>query len=343
MNLIENLIEKLQRHPKRFVFPDGEDSRVLQAARQIVSRGMGVPMIVGNRSVIKEKAAKFSLSTKGMRIIEPDRSSEVDQFVEDILALPRFEGISSDEAKAIVTNRQMFATLMLNRNQAEALVSGATANAPSALRPLFQIIGTQDNVKSASSLMVLDLEEKPIGIDGTLFMGDCGVIPNPDSDQLADIAITTAILANHLTNQRPLIAMLSYATHGDPTKPQIGKIQEATAKARALAEQIGLEVDIEGDIQVDAALDMATAHTKGIESSPVAGRANILVFPDLNSGNIASKLVQVLTGANTYGQILMGLKKPAAEISRGATAHDILGAAAIAGCQAIDRSLLYGH
>ncbi|MEM9160394.1 MAG: phosphate acyltransferase [Verrucomicrobiota bacterium] len=341
MNLIENLIQKLQRHPKRIVFPDGNDARVLQAARQIVSLQMGAPMLIGDRAVIKQKAAKLDLATKGMRIIEPSRSADLKYFVEDLKKMPRFADLSDSEAKELTLEPNYFATLMLHRNQAEAIVSGATAKASSALRPLFQIIGTQKGVKTASSLLILDMEEKKVGIDGALFMGDCGVIPQPTTEQLAEIALTTATLANHLTNARPKVAMLSYSTHGNPRHQTVARIQEATEIARRKVADYHVEMDIEGDVQVDAALDRATAIVKGLEASAVGGNANILIFPDLNSGNIATKLVQILTGANKYGQIITGLNSPAAEISRGASAHEILGAAAIVGCQAIDHSLLY--
>lgn len=342
MNLIETLIGKLRNHPKRFVFTDGDDARVLQAARQIVTRQMGVPMLIGDRSSIKDKAAKLDVVTKGIRIIEPERSSELEQFVEDLKSLPKFADLSDDEARAKAIDPNVFATLMLRRNQANALIAGATDKASSTLRPLFQIIGTQEGVKAASSLLVIDMEAKNVGIDGALFMGDCGVIPEPDEAQLSDIAVTTASLAYHITNSRPKVAMLSYSTHGNPRHSPIAKIQEATRLAREKAKRFDLDADIEGDIQIDAALDRATALVKGIGDSPVAGNANVLIFPDLNSGNIASKLIHILSGANKYGQIIMGLKQPAAEISRGATAHDILGAAAIVGCQAVDHRLLFG-
>jgi len=342
MNLIETLIGKLQAHPKRFVFTDGADPRVLQAARQIVTRKMGVPFMLGDRTLVKETAAKLGIATKGMRIIEPTRSSDIDLFCEDLRSVPKFGSLSSDELQAKVSEPSIFATLMLRRNQAEALISGATTRASSALRALFQIVGTQPGVKTASSLLLIDMEAKEVGIHGALFMGDCGVIPNPNSEQLADIAITTASLAHHLTGARPKVAMLSYSTHGNPRRPEIAKVQEATVFAQEKARQLGLDIDIDGDLQVDAALDRATALIKDAEDSPVAGRANILIFPDLNSGNIASKMIHILSGANKYGQIIMGLNSPAAEISRGATAHDILGAAAIVGCQAIDHRLMLG-
>lgn len=343
MNLVESLIQKLQRHPKRFVFSDGNDARVLQAARQIVSREMGVPMLVGDRSAIKRKAAKLDLNTAGMRIIEPERSADLDPFAQELSQLPRYANKSHSELRAQVLDTNTYATLMLKRNQAEVIVAGATARASSALRPLFQIIGTQEGFKAASSLMILELEAKPVGIEGALFMADCGVIPDPTAEQLADIAITTATLAHHLTDHRPKVAMLSFTTHGNSRHPSVLKVKEATELARDKARQLNFGIEIEGDIQVDAALDRATAIVKGLQESSVAGQANVLIFPDLNSGNIASKLVQLLTGANTYGQIITGLKRPAVEISRGASAHDILGAAAIAGCQAVDHTLLFAR
>ena len=213
MNLIHSLIEKLQRHPKRFVFPDGEDARVLQAARQIISRQMGVPVILGDRSLIKDKANKLGLITKGMRIIEIERSNELDGFSADLKAMPRYKNHSDEDIATMVRDPNAFSTLMLENNQVEAMISGATARASSALRPLFKIIGTQEGVKSVSSSLILDLEEKKLGIDGWLFMGDCGVIPEPNANQLADIAITTASLAHHLTGAIPKVALLSFATH----------------------------------------------------------------------------------------------------------------------------------
>lgn len=342
MNLIETLIGKLQDHPKRFVFTDGKDPRVLQAARQIVTRKMGVPLLIGDRTSTKEMAAKLDISTQGMRIMEPARSSDIDQMRDQLREIPRFTEMTDEEIEAKSIEPSVFASLLLKGNRADALVSGATTKASDALRALFQIIGTQAEVRTASSLLIIDMEEKEVGIHGALFMGDCGVIPDPDAEQLADIAVTTASLANHLTNKRPKVAMLSFSTYGNPRHPSVAKVQAATSLAREKAAQIGLDADIDGDLQIDAALDRATAQLKKTEGSRVAGDANVLIFPDLNSGNIASKLIHLLSGANKYGQIIMGLNKPAVEISRGATAHDILGAAAIAGCQAIDQRLLYG-
>ena len=171
-------------------------------------------------------------------------------------------------------------------------------------------------------------------------MADCGVIPEPTVDQLADIAVTTADLARHLLNVRPRVGLLSYSTKGSATHPSIGKVQAATALAEQKAAQKGLEADFDGELQIDAALVPEIAQRK-VPESQVAGRANVLIFPDLNSGNIGSKLVRLVGRANAYGQILLGLDRPAADVSRGSNAHDILGVAAIVGVQAIDYPVLY--
>ncbi len=341
MPLIPRLVAKLQRHPKRFVFPEGGDPRVLQAARQIVTRRMGAPILVGDRAAIKDAAARLDISLQGMRLIEPSRASDLDEFAERYLELRKGRGLQLAEARAIMADPAYYATMMLATAQADALIGGATVSASSALRPLFQILPKQEGVNTASSVMVLDFDENKIGLDGSLFLGDCGVIPDPTAEQLADIAITAARIAHHLTNDTPRVALLSYSSHGSSSHPSVLKMRAATELARAKIPEQKFAIEIDGEMQVDAALDPRTAEMKAITGG-VGGRANVLVFPDLNSGNIAFKLIQVLAGANTFGQIVTGLSRPAAEISRGSSAHDVFGAAAIVGVQAISHNLLYG-
>jgi phosphate acetyltransferase len=341
MPIVPKLVSRLQRHPKRVVFPEGADPRILQAARQWVTRRMGAPILLGERTIIKDAAAGLSLDLTGMRVIEPARSADFEGFVGQLEQLRSAKGLKVEKAREAMRDPNYFAAMMLMAGQADALVGGATVTASSALRPLFQIIPRLENVQSASSLMILDWDEKKVGSDGSLFLADCGVIPEPTAEQLCDIAISTAMIAHHLTNETPRVAMLSYSTHGTSDRPLLVKVRTATELARAKARATNLPMEIEGEIQVDAALDRAVAAMKNL-SGPVAGQANVLVFPDLNSGNIGFKLVQILSGANTFGQIITGLSKPAAEISRGASAHDVFGAAAVVGCQAIDNRLLYG-
>lgn len=341
MSLVPKLTEKLQRHPKRIVFPEGADPRILQAARQWVTRRMGVPILLGDRAAIKATAARLDLNLQGMRLIEPERSEELDNFARQLEELRRDKGMTLTEARDLVRQNNYFATMMLANSQADAIVSGATVTASSALRPLFQIIPRLAHVQTASSLMILDFDESKVGSEGSLFLADCGVILEPTAEQLSDIAVSTAMIAQHLTNEVPRVAMLSYATRSTSDHPSLVKVRTATQLARAKAAAAGLTMEIDGEIQVDAALDVVAAGMKNV-TSPVGGRANVLVFPDLNCGNIAFKLVQVLAGANAFGQILTGLSRPAAEISRGASAHDVFGAAAVVGCQAIDHRLLFG-
>ncbi len=341
MPLLAKLIERLQRHPKRIVFSEGADPRVLQAARQWVTRRMGAPILLGDRRLIKETAARLSLDTKGMRIIQPEESEDFPLFARQIDQIRQERNLMISNVEQACADTSYYATLMLLNGQADGMVGGATVSATSALRPLFQMVPRQEHVQTASSLMILDWDDKKIGADGSLFLADCGVIPEPTAEQLCDIALSTAMIARHLTNDIPRVAMLSYSTKSNSQHPSIVKMRRATELAREKALAASLPMEIEGELQVDAALDSTFAAAKHV-TGPVGGRANVLIFPDLNSGNIAFKLVQLLAGANTFGQIITGLSRPAAEISRGASAHDAFGAAAVVGCQAIDRRLLYG-
>ncbi|MFW6217837.1 MAG: phosphate acyltransferase [Verrucomicrobiota bacterium] len=341
MPLISKLSERLKRHPKRVVFPEGSDARILQAARKFATRKLGVPILLGDRAKIKANAEQLDISLDHMRIVEPRRSDEWDGFVAKFQGLRRFKNLNDKEAAEYLENTNYFATMMLATAQADAIVSGATSTASSALRPLLQILPLHDSVKTMSSLNIFDLEDPKTGKDRELFLADCAVIPDPSSEQLCDIAVTTAALRYHLTNDRPRVALLSYSSKSVSSKnPTVAKMKAATELARKKAKELGIPMEIDGELQVDAALDAVVAQTKKIDS-PVAGRANVLIFPDLHSANIASKLVDVLTRARNYGPILTGLSRPAAEISRGASAGDIFGTAVMVASQAIDHRLLY--
>jgi phosphate acetyltransferase len=343
MSFMDSLLGKLQRHPKRVVFPEGSDPRIIQAARQFSTQKCGVPVLLGDRIEIKDRAQRLDIRLDGIRIMDPQRSDDFDLFLPMIEALPAYANFSAEEKSKLLLDRHNFAALMLVSGRADALVGGATVTTSSGLRSLFRIIPTQPTVNTASSMLVLDQENTKIGMDGLLFFADCGVIPDPSSEQLADIAVSTAEIAWHLTGENPRVAFLSFASHAQrPAHPSIGKIREAVPIAEAKAAARAIPVDFEGELQLDAALDPEVATQKGLANSEVAGKANILVFPDLNSGNIASKLLQVVAGARTYGQVIIGLQKPCAEISRGAHVYDIFGTAVITASQAIDRKLLFG-
>jgi phosphate acetyltransferase len=340
MRFIAKIIEKLQRHPKRVVFPEGTEPRVLQAARQFYSLRLGAPILLGDRTQVKLAAAELNVSLEGVRIINPAESEDLPVFVKRFELLRRFKGIEEKEARQTMLNPNYYGAMMLAMHQVDGFISGANQSSGSVLRPLFQIVKVAPEATTACSCMVMEVEDTRFGQDGVLFMGDCGVIPDPTVQQLADIAVSTAQLSNQLLGNRPRVALLSFSTKGSATHPSIGKVQAATALAKKIAQEKGLEAEFDGELQVDAALVPEIAARK-LPTSPVAGRATVLIFPDLNAGNIGSKLIQHVAKAHAYGQILLGLDRPAADVSRGANAHDVLGVAAIIGVRSIPYKDLY--
>ncbi len=335
MSLIERLVNRLQNHPKRVVFPEGADPRIIQAARQFVIRRMGAPVLLGDRARIKATAEALDINLEGVRVIEPSQSAEMPEYARRFQGLRRFRGLNQREVEDYLSDVNYFATMMLASGSVDALVSGATESASSALRPLLRMIPLQQGVQTLSSMTILEKEASSFGIEGALFLSDCAVIPEPSAEQLCDIALTTAKLANHLTGQHARVAMLSYTTRkANAHRTSVLKMQSATQLTKDKAYAQGVDATIDGEMQIDPALQPETAKLKTLDSS-VAGQANVLIFPDLNAANIASKFAQILSGARAYGQILTGLSKPAAEISRGASAHDIFGAAVITAAQCL--------
>ena len=340
MKFIESVFEKLRAHPKRVVFPEGTEPRVLAAAAEFVQLGLGVAVLLGKAAEIEASAAKAKVSLKKIHIIDPTEADDLPLFVRRLESLARYKGIADTDARKIVTNPNYFGALMLQNGQVDSLVGGATSNSGSILRPLFQLIKPLAGVKSISSCMVLQVPKTEYGENGVFTLADCGVIPNPNVDQLSTIATESARLFRQLTGGMPRVAMLSYSTKGSAQTQDTEKIVAATALAKQSffdKKQVG---EIDGELQVDTALMKDIAEIKA-PGSPVAGQANVLVFPDLNSGNIAVKLTHRLAGGEAYGQILLGLDKPAADLSRGASIHEIVGVAAIVSLQAVEYRRLY--
>jgi phosphate acetyltransferase len=340
MRFIGSVIEKLQRHPKRIVFPEGAEPRVLQAARQFHSLRLGAPILLGDRTRIKDIAAALNVSLEGIRVINPAESDDLDNFARRFEVLRRYKGMKNLEARDAMLQPNYFGAMMVAMHQADGFVSGTNQNVGSVLRPLFQIIKVAPQTTTASSCQIMEVEDSSYGEKGVLFMADCGVIPEPTAEQLADIAVSTAQLARHLLGVRPRVALLSFSTKGSSHHPSTGRIQAATALAENKALTKNVEADFDGELQVDTALVPEIAMRKSPQGK-IIGNANVLIFPDLNSGNIASKLVRHIARANAYGQILLGLDRPAADVSRGSNSHDVLGVAAIVGVQAVDYQLLY--
>jgi phosphate acetyltransferase len=230
--------------------------------------------------------------------------------------------------------------MMVAMHQADGFVAGTNQSSGAVLRPLFQIIKVAPHSRTVSSCLIMEVEDSRFGENGVLFMADCGVIADPTVEQLADIAVSTAQLARHLLGVRPRVALLSFSTKGSSLHASPGRVRAAAALANKWAQEKQLEADFDGELQVDTALVPEIAVRK-LPEGKLGGKANVLIFPDLNSGNIASKLLRHISRANAYGQILLGLDRPAADVSRGSNAHDVLGVAAIVGVQAVDYHNLY--
>jgi phosphate acetyltransferase len=331
MKFIETVFEKLRHHPKRVVFPEGDEPRILAAAAEFVRLGLGVSILLGQREKVESTAKQLGVSLHKVLIIDPLEAEDLPLFIRRLELLHRYKGIAEQDARKIVTNVNYFGAMMLQNGQADGLVGGATSNSGSILRPLFQLIKPLAGVKSISSCMVLQVPNETYGDNGVFTFADCGVIPNPNVEQLAGIATESARLFRQLTGGLPRVAMLSYSTKGSAQTQDTEKIVAATALAKQM---------LFDKLQVDTALIKEIAEIKA-PGSPVAGQANVLIFPDLNSGNIAVKLVHRLAGGEAYGQILLGLDKPAADLSRGASVHEIVGVAAIVSLQAIEYRRLY--
>ena len=340
MKFIESVFNKLQRHPKRIVFPEGTEPRVLRAAERFVTLKLGTPILLGNKTAIEKAAAEEKTSLDHVMVLDPETADDLPIFVQRLEKLKRYRDLGPKAARDVMIQPNYFGAMMVQYGQVDGLVTGASEEASNTLRPLIQLIKPLPGVSSVSSCMMLDLSNKRYGERGVMFFADCAVIPDPTVEQLAEIAVETAKICRQLTGIKSRVAMLSFSTKSSSKLPSPQKIAAATALARKRAEDERFEVQIDGEMQADTALLPDTAGRKA-PNSLVAGKANVLIFPDLNSSNIAAKLIQHLAGAECYGQILLGLTKPCADMSRGSTEDDILAVAAILGLQAIEYRKLY--
>jgi len=340
MRFIESVFTKLKRHPKRIVFPEGAEPRVLEAAGRFNRMQLGAPILLGDTEEIERKAEQYGIDLTRIGIIDPTKADDVEVFARRLERLQRYRNIGAGDAREILVNPNYFAAMMIQHGQADGLVGGASQYASSLLRPLIQIVKPLPGITTVSSCMMLEGGAEAFGEEGMLMFADCAVVPEPTVEQLASIGVETGKVCRQLTGLRPRVAFLSFSTKGSSRLPAASKMAAAAALARQKADEEKLEMDIDGELQADTAILPELAAVKA-PSSRVAGSANVLIFPDLNSGNIAAKLVQHLGGAAAYGQVLLGLSRPAADMSRGASVEDILGVAAIVGVQAVEYRKLY--
>jgi phosphate acetyltransferase len=339
IKFIGNVYERLRRSPKRVVFPEGTEPRVQRAAARFVKLGLGTPILLGPRGAINEVAEREQVNLEHVGVIDPSHAEDLPLFCERLEKLKRYRDLGPAMSESIMIKPIYFGAMMVQYGHADAIVTGAGEEASSSLRPLLQLISPLPHLKSVSSCMALDLSNKRYGERGVMFFADCAVIPEPTVDQLADIAVETGLTCRLLTGMKPRIAMLSFTTHSSGRLPGPAKVAAAAALARQRASQQGVEMEIDGEMQADTAI-LPELGAKKAPHSLVAGRANVLIFPDLASSNIAVKLVQYLAGAETYGQLLLGLGRPCADLSRGATEDSILGVAAIVGLTALENRKL---
>jgi phosphate acetyltransferase len=340
MGFIETVFEKLRRHPKRIVFPDGELPRVIRAAEIFYQRQLGVPILLGRRDVIKQIASEENIRLDRVGIIDPANSSELPIFCQRLERIERYRKVELKDSREIMSKPNYFGAMMIQYSMADAMVGGASSTGGAILRPVLLLVKPLPHADVISACTIVELQNTAFGDDGVLFFADTGVVPDPTMQQLATIGVQTGLLARQVFGHRPRVAMLSFSTKGSTRTAATQKIAGAVELARHIAEKVNADMSIDGEMQADAALVPALAEIK-MADSPVGGKANVLVFPDLNSGNIAMKLVQILGGANTYGQIFTGLSRPVADIPRGASPDNIASVAALVGLQAIEYRSLY--
>jgi phosphate acetyltransferase len=316
------LIDRAVSDRRHVVLPEGEEERILRAADVLLRRGVADLTLLGDPRSISARAAGLGVDLDGARLVSPHDEELVERFAKEYHARRRHKGVDLDEARAIVTDVSYFGTLMVELGLADGMVSGAVHTTAHTIRPAFEVVKTLPGVSVVSSVFFMCLENQ------VLVYGDCAVNPDPTAEQLADIAISSAATAASF-GVEPRVAMLSYSTGSSGSGTAVEKVSAATALVRQRAP--GLLV--EGPIQYDAAIDAAVALTK-LPDSPVAGRATVFVFPDLNTGNNTYKAVQRSAGAVAVGPVLQGLRKPVNDLSRGATVRDIVNTVAITAIQA---------
>jgi phosphate acetyltransferase len=341
MNFMESVFEKLKRHPKRIVFPEGDDPRVVRAAQTFFDRHLGVPVLLGKKEVIERIARTEKVTLDHVAIINPETSSDLPVFCQRLERLDRYRKMGIKDSRSIMVNHNYFAAMMLQYGLVDGLVGGVSSYGGSLLRPLLQLVKRFPHADVVAGCMLVEMPTRTFGDDGVLFFADCGVVPEPTMQQLASIGVQSGMLARQVFGHRkPRVAFLSFSTKGSAKTPTTERVAGAVGIARTLATELGVEIEVDGELQADTALVPQLAEFKEV-GGLVAGHANVLIFPDLNSGNIAVKLVQYLGGARVYGQLLLGLTRPAAELSRGTHADDIASVAALVGLQAIEYRKLY--
>ncbi|MFV0538517.1 MAG: phosphate acetyltransferase [Dysgonomonas sp.] len=331
MDLIKQLVERAKANKQRIVLPEGTEERTITAADSLIKDGVADIILVGNPTEVKNLATKLNLSNiDKATIIDPQNYEKKETYTNLLFDLRKAKGMTIEQAAKLAEDPLYIACLMIKNGDADGEIAGAQNTTGDVLRPALQIIKTAPGISVVSGAFLMFTNQKEYGKDGLLVVADCAVTPDPTAAQLAEIAVATGHTARALVGEEPQVAILSFSTKGSAKHPMVDKVIEATQ----LAQKIDPSLNIDGELQADAALVPSVGKQKAPDSK-VAGKANVLVFPSLEVGNIAYKLVQRLGGAEAVGPILQGMAAPVNDLSRGCSVSDIYNMVAIAANQAI--------
>ncbi len=333
MELIEGIIKRAQANPQRIVLAEGTEERTLKAADQIIAQGIAKITLLGNKQEIEGMASQFGLKNiANATIIDPANNPNSKTYADLLFKLRQKKGMTEEQAEKLVKDPLYLACLMIKNGDADGEVAGAKNFTGDVLRPAFQIVKTRPGIGVVSGCFIMIFKDKNIGYNGLMLFADCAATPNPDADQLAQIAVCSGQTAKNIYGfEDPRVAILSFSTKGSAKHEMVDKVIEATNKAIEMAP----DMKIDGELQADAAIVPSVAKSKA-PNSKVAGTANVLVFPELEAGNIGYKLVQRLAGAEAIGPLLQGLAAPINDLSRGCSVEDIVKMVAITVNQAIE-------
>ncbi len=316
--LMNHIITKAMSLKRSVVFPDATDERAIQAARVLNDKGIVHPTLIGNTAAIEGQALKAGVSLNGITLIDPQKSELLNDFSDIFYALRKEKGLQPADAHKAMLNPLFFGAMMVRQGIADGSVAGSLSTTGDVLRAGIQVVGLADKITIVSSFFLMIFKDR------VLSFADCAVVPDPTPEQLADIGISTADNHRRLTGEDPRVAMLSFSTRGSASHPLVEKVQQATE----IFKRKRPDLVVDGEVQVDTAIVPKVAQAKA-PGSPLAGKANVLIFPDLNSGNIGYKIAQRLAGAEAIGPVVQGLRKPAFDLSRGCSVADIINVAAI--------------
>ncbi len=330
-DFIDKLKVRAKQDVKTIVLAEGEDMRTLEAAQIVLKEGYAKIIILGNEAKILDMAKEKGLDLSEAKIIDPETSDKTAEYANKFYEMRKAKGMTPELAAETLKNVLYYGVMMVNEGAADGMVAGACNSSANVIRPSLQILKTKPGTKLVSAFFVIVVPNCEYGENGTFIFADSGLNENPDADAVSEIAISSVASFEQLVGAEAKVAMLSYSTYGSAKNPLVDKMQEATR----LAKEKRPDIKLDGELQVDAAIVPAVAKSKA-PGSTVAGTANVLVFPDLNAGNIGYKIAQRLAKAEAYGPVLQGIRKPVNDLSRGCVAEDIAGVVAITCVQAQD-------